>query len=111
MGDCKVTFLLVTVEAVIDIRPPSVFKFDFEYTLLGISTQFNVVSSGVGDNTKFMISFEMGPSQTQKAREQVIKRVQQAALKMQLQTNEEAQDLKKAEAVYDAALEQLQKNL
>merc|ERR1712032_631291 len=53
----------------------------------------------------------MGPSQKQKAREQVIKRVQQAAQKMQLQIKEEAQDLKKAEAVYEAALEQLQKNL
>merc|ERR1712032_613142 len=107
--DCKITFLFVTVEAVIDIRFPSVFNIDFQYTLLGISTQFNVVSSGVGDNTIFKISFEMGPSQKQKAREQVIKRDQQAAQKMQLQMKEEAQDAKKAEEAYIAALEQLKK--
>merc|ERR1712032_1590872 len=107
--DCKVTFLFVTVEAVIDIRFPSVFNIDFQYTLLGISTQFNVVSEEVKDNTKFKISFEMGPSQKQKAREQVIKRVQQAAQKMQLQMKDEAQDAKKAEEAYIAALEQLKK--
>merc|ERR1712032_1321194 len=44
-------------------------------------------------------------------REQVIKRVQLAAQKMQLEMKEEAQDAKKAEEAYIAALEQLKKNL